>query len=117
MRFPRCRVRRAAPTVRVRSWFFGRVREQSDEHQFDDVRSRPENQPESGRSDKVVLGPNIGTSRRPSPYQSSVRNRIWKIAKLASLSFLVLVLVLLGSGLAYRGYRHYELAKATLIDP
>jgi pimeloyl-ACP methyl ester carboxylesterase len=46
-----------------------------------------------------------------------VRNRIWKIAKLTSLSFLVLVLVLLGSGLAYRGYRHYELAKATLIDP
>jgi hypothetical protein len=32
-----------------------------------------------------------------------VRNRIWKVAKLASLSFLVLVLVLLGSGLAYRG--------------
>jgi pimeloyl-ACP methyl ester carboxylesterase len=43
--------------------------------------------------------------------------RVWKIARLTSLSLLVLVLTLLGSGLAYRAYRHHRLAKATVIDP
>jgi pimeloyl-ACP methyl ester carboxylesterase len=33
------------------------------------------------------------------------------------LSVSVLVVVLLGGGLGYRTYRHYQLAKATLIDP
>ena len=43
--------------------------------------------------------------------------KIWKIAKLTFLSFSVLILVLVGSGLACRAYRHHELAKTTAIDP
>jgi len=44
------------------------------------------------------------------------RSNIWRIAKLTLLSLLVLVVALLGGGGAYRTYRHYQLAKATLID-
>src|SRR5262245_42833051 len=60
-----------------------------------------------------------GTSRRPIPYENAVnsRSKIWKIAKRALLSVSVLTVVLLGGGLAYRTYRHYQLATATLIDP
>jgi pimeloyl-ACP methyl ester carboxylesterase len=47
----------------------------------------------------------------------SARSKIWKIAKLALLSLSVLIFVVLGGGFAYRTYRHYQLAKATLIDP
>jgi len=42
--------------------------------------------------------------------------KIWKIAKLTLLSVLVLIVILTGGGLAYRAYRHHELAKATAID-
>jgi pimeloyl-ACP methyl ester carboxylesterase len=42
---------------------------------------------------------------------------IWKAAKRTLLGFLVLSLALIGSGLAYRTYRHHELGKATAIDP
>jgi len=45
------------------------------------------------------------------------KGKIWKIAKRALLSASVLIVVLLGGGLAYRTYRHYQLAKATLVDP
>ncbi len=46
-----------------------------------------------------------------------MRSRIWKIAKLTTVSLLVLILILLGGGIGYRAYRHHELAKATVIDP
>jgi pimeloyl-ACP methyl ester carboxylesterase len=49
--------------------------------------------------------------------QVRIRSRIWKVAKLTLLSLAVLILVSLGGGLAYRAYRHRELAKATVIDP
>jgi len=44
-------------------------------------------------------------------------SKIWNIAKLTLLSLSVLIALLLGGGFAYRTYRRYELAKATLIDP
>jgi len=43
--------------------------------------------------------------------------KIWKAAKLALASVLVLILALICSGAAYRAYRHHEIAKATRIDP
>jgi pimeloyl-ACP methyl ester carboxylesterase len=46
-----------------------------------------------------------------------MRSRIWKIARLTLSSLLILTLVLFGGGLAYRIYRHHELARATAIDP
>jgi pimeloyl-ACP methyl ester carboxylesterase len=42
--------------------------------------------------------------------------RIWRITKRTLLAVLVLILALTASGLAYRAYRHHELAKATVID-
>jgi pimeloyl-ACP methyl ester carboxylesterase len=42
--------------------------------------------------------------------------RIWKLAKRTLLGLLVLLLVLIASGLAYRAYRHHQLATATVID-
>jgi pimeloyl-ACP methyl ester carboxylesterase len=48
---------------------------------------------------------------------TGVRSKVWKGAKLTLLGFLVLVFVLAGWGLAYRAYRHYELARTTRIDP
>ena len=42
--------------------------------------------------------------------------RIWRAMKLTLLGLFVLIFVLIGSGLAYRAYRHHEIAKATVID-
>ncbi len=42
--------------------------------------------------------------------------RIWRATKLTLLGLFVLIFVLIGSGLAYRAYRHHEIAKATVID-
>jgi pimeloyl-ACP methyl ester carboxylesterase len=42
--------------------------------------------------------------------------KIWKAMKVTLLSLLGLVVVLIGSGLAYRAYRHHQIAKATVID-
>jgi len=46
-----------------------------------------------------------------------MRSRIWKFAKLTLLCLSALVLVLAGGGLAYRAWRHHDLARATAIDP
>ena len=46
-----------------------------------------------------------------------MRSRFWRVTKLASLGFLVLVLVPVGGALAYRAYRHHQIARATAIDP
>jgi len=46
-----------------------------------------------------------------------VLRTIWRITKLTILGVLVLILALLGAGLAYRAYRHHEIARATMIDP
>src|SRR5436190_9824823 len=40
-----------------------------------------------------------------------------RVAKLAILSFVILILAAVGSGLVYRIYRHHQLATATAIDP
>jgi pimeloyl-ACP methyl ester carboxylesterase len=42
--------------------------------------------------------------------------KIWKATKRVLLTLLALLLVLIGGGLAYRGYRHHQIAKATVID-
>lgn len=43
-------------------------------------------------------------------------SRIWKITKRTLLGLLALVVALIGGGLAYRTYRHHQIAKATGID-
>jgi pimeloyl-ACP methyl ester carboxylesterase len=45
-----------------------------------------------------------------------MKRRIWKAAKIALLSLLGLVLLVTGGGLAYRAYRHSQIARATAID-
>jgi pimeloyl-ACP methyl ester carboxylesterase len=46
-----------------------------------------------------------------------MRRKVWKIGKLAFLSFSVLILLLIAGVLAYRTYRHSEISKTTAIDP
>jgi pimeloyl-ACP methyl ester carboxylesterase len=43
--------------------------------------------------------------------------KIWKTTKLAFLSILGLILATIAAGLAYRAFRHHEIARATAIDP
>jgi pimeloyl-ACP methyl ester carboxylesterase len=43
--------------------------------------------------------------------------KIWKVTKLALLTLVALLVVLLAGGLAYRAYRHHQIARATVIDP
>jgi pimeloyl-ACP methyl ester carboxylesterase len=45
-----------------------------------------------------------------------VGSKVRRLTKLAVLGLLGFVLILIGSGLAYRVYRHHEIAKATVID-
>ena len=42
--------------------------------------------------------------------------KVWRITKLAGLSFVVLILITSAGSLAYRAYRHYQLARTTPID-
>ena len=44
-------------------------------------------------------------------------SKIWRLARLAVFGLFVLVVLLIGGGLAFRAYRHSVLAKATVIDP
>lgn len=45
-----------------------------------------------------------------------MRRRIWKAAKIAVLSLLGLVLLVIGGGLVYRACRHNQIAQATAIN-
>src|ERR1700704_4497029 len=45
-----------------------------------------------------------------------MKRRIWKAAKIAVLSLLGLVLLVIGGGLVYRAYRHSQIARATAIN-
>jgi pimeloyl-ACP methyl ester carboxylesterase len=47
---------------------------------------------------------------------NSLGSKVWKFTKLVLLSLLGLILALVCSGAAYRGYRHHAIAKATRID-
>jgi len=46
-----------------------------------------------------------------------MRIRFWALIKRALLSLLVLLLLLVSSGFAYRAYRRHEIARVTTIDP
>lgn len=43
--------------------------------------------------------------------------KLWRATKLALLTLFVLVIALIACGLAYRAWRHHEIARATAIDP
>ena len=43
-------------------------------------------------------------------------SKVWRIAKVSIVAVLILVLMLAGAGLAYRLYRHRQIASATAID-
>ena len=43
-------------------------------------------------------------------------SKLWRLTKLTFLTLLGIVLVLAGTGIAYRAYEHHRIAKATVID-
>jgi hypothetical protein len=42
--------------------------------------------------------------------------RAWRLARLTVLSLVALSIAVVASGLVYRTYRHYKIARATAID-
>ena len=46
-----------------------------------------------------------------------MRSKVWGIVKVSIVAVLILVLTLAAAGVAYRLYRHRQIASATAIDP